>query len=166
MKILGAIFVILSCTLAGFYKCGKIEREEEYVKDLMSALLYIKKQLSLSRSLMSELMEGAAELGGAAAEIFSDCARLLGGGSITFCEAWESAVNKSGICDKRTKQILFELGAQLGKNDVEGELATVTEAEGKLSVLYEDMRGKAEKEGSLYKKAGVLLGVVITILLY
>ncbi len=166
MKIFGAVLTVIACALLGFYRCLQMEREAEYVKGILNALLYIKKQLSLSKTLMPELMESAGTFGGSASGVFSECGKLLRDGSITFCDAWESAVASSTIGNKKTKAVLCELGAQLGKNDVEGELATVCDAENKLTELYDAMCAQVNKEGSLYKKAGVLLGVVIVILLY
>lgn len=166
MKILGSILVVVSCTLLGFYKHHLMTREAEAVQGVTDALSYIKKQLALSKKLISELIESAVEFAGEASPLFLSCLDALKAGSITFSDAWADAVNKSGIRDKRTKQILSELGMQLGKNDIEGELETVSAACEKLSALYETMQTGICKEGALYKKAGVLLGVVIVILLY
>ena len=63
------------------------------------------------------------------------------------------------------KQVLLQLGAELGNSDIDGQLAAIGLAEERIHMLLESARQQSREKGKLCTAMGTLLGTLAAILL-
>ncbi|MBQ3409434.1 MAG: stage III sporulation protein AB [Clostridia bacterium] len=81
-------------------------------------------------------------------------------------EAWENCVDKSNISlTNEDKEALKSLGKLLGKTDMQGQLKQLSLVNCFLDEQIKEATIEKEKNSTLYKKLGVIVGLAVVIVL-
>lgn len=85
------------------------------------------------------------------------------GGNIS--EEWDACVNTSGCLKAEERNILSELGRNIGKSNTEGETAVLALAQTRLESVLESASEEKKRKGRLYRTLGIMLGAAVGIML-
>ncbi len=80
-------------------------------------------------------------------------------------EIWCDAVRADNNVPKAAADILCALGNVLGTTDMQGQLAALALYRHQMNVLAEEEKTCVLKKGELYRRLGVLGGVMLAVLL-
>ncbi len=168
IKAIGCIFVIVATSLMGLDIYKKIAAKKKFTEGVMGGLSYLKKEISFSLTFLGEGLLRSAEYAQEAGPLFSGTGQALKTEGGNTYDAWKKQLDelqKKGFVDERVYGILDQLGRQLGKNSLDNEINTLDGTLEKLEQCLEIQQQECEQKGKLYRKAGVLAGLVIVILL-
>ena len=164
LKLSGAVLIILSAGILGTLIARDMEQKLKFSVDLKNGFLYIKSYISLSVSVISEVLKKGAQFAGSGSFIFSECADIMINKNENFETAWNIACEK--INDKKLLEILSEVGKRLGKNSAEEEISFLENVIEKLEIYSALQEKKISSEGKIIKKSGFILGILVAILLF
>lgn len=85
------------------------------------------------------------------------------GGDIS--EEWKACISESGYMKEEDRQILYELGYNIGKSNTVGETAVLELAKERLSFQLETAEDERKRKGRLYLTLGIMLGAAVGIML-
>lgn len=124
------------------------------INELMSAVRYSKKAIS---DVMYEL-KGRSSFADTFIEAFYQ--------SDDFDTAWKSAISKNfaGLLSKEEVTLLYNIGQQIGRSDVESELLLLNEYKEKFSAISQSLRKENTEKKKLLTAASWLTGAFIAVL--
>ncbi|MGN0620688.1 MAG: stage III sporulation protein AB [Porcipelethomonas sp.] len=163
LKIIGVIMIFTAFSWAGFSfstalrrKTERLENERKLTEDLSTLIRY--RALTL-REIVSQLSDNPSykKMGFIIYTAGSD--RF-----VPFPEAWEKGVQKDTELSRMEKDILIKMGYELGKTDMEGQLAALSLYGGQLEKRLSEENEKYLKKGKMYRSLGVLFGAMAGIL--
>lgn len=85
-----------------------------------------------------------------------------------FKTSWETAINlasQNSCITASDKEILYDLGLQLGKSNVQGQLDLLNAAEQKLNLQLKDAEKQKLSKGKMYSGLGFSMGIIAAVLL-
>lgn len=85
------------------------------------------------------------------------------GGDIS--EEWKACISESGYMKEEDRQILYELGGNIGKSNTVGETAVLELAKERLSFQLATAEEERKRKGRLYLTLGIMLGAAVGIML-
>ena len=166
MKILGALLIIGACWRIGtdFYKsnCKKLE----FARGLFSAMEYLKSEITYTCDLLGNSVLKAADFSGSAAEFVKNLGMSLSQNGVTTQDAFEE--NKQILvknANNETILITKDLILQLGEKDYESHEKMFESYLEKLSSIINKLEIFCQKECTVFKKTGAIIGLGIVVLL-
>ena len=164
IKLFGCVVVLVACAWMGQSLYAGMQKSLAFTDGMIGGLTYLLKDISFSRPFLAEGLQSASTFAGTAAEVFLCAGQALSDKGVVTCDAWKSAIDKATWCDDEVYIVLDELGRQLGRTDIQGEIGTITGCIEKLKLCRTKQQEALQTKGKLYKKGGVLLGMTIVIL--
>ncbi|RLQ98268.1 stage III sporulation protein SpoIIIAB [Falsibacillus albus] len=169
IKIIGAIFILLSTTWAGFESSKHLSERPRQLRWLKSAM----------QSLEAEIMYGHTPLHEAARKIakqmpkplswfFDSFAEKLTGTETTVRAAWEESLKeiwKLTAFKQGEYEVLLQFGENLGKHDLITQQKQIVLALTHLEREEQEAREKQHKYEKMAKSLGLMSGLLLIILL-
>ncbi|MBS4191239.1 stage III sporulation protein SpoAB [Bacillus sp. FJAT-49705] len=169
IKIIGAIFIIVATTWAGFEASRRLNERPRQLRQLKSAL----------QSLEAEIMYGHTPLHEAARRIsvqvsmplsrfFDNFAEKLMGSETTVKEAWEQSLKdiwKMTAFKQGEFEIMKQFGETLGRHDRHSQQKQIMLALSHLEREEADAYERQAKYEKMFKSLGFLSGLLLIILL-
>lgn len=170
LKFILLIGIFCTSSTIGILISKKYMNRLHILKDIKSALNMFEVKLNFSSDTIPEIFEDISnKIGGSAGEIFKDTIDALGlndTNSILVGETWERALDKKvNLLKMEDIKSLKTLGKLLGKTDVEGQINQIKLVCEFLDKQIEEALEEKNKNEKLYKKLGVIVGLVIVIVL-
>ena len=81
-----------------------------------------------------------------------------------FVQAWSEQVQAEKHLSPEVKEVLLELGEELGRTDLEGQLSALSQAHIQLQRFQDTYRVTYQKKGKLYRSLGLLAGLLLAVL--
>ena len=163
MRMLGAVCILLCCTLAGCAAAEKLRREERLIRTLRSFLNAVCNRLRSTLPLISDML---AELSGQAQ--FSALAFLQTAADASkdgfSPERWEDAVRADDTLSPELRGILTEVGQILGAMPLAEQLSALALCDERLRTLQTDAEQRCRCRGMLVQRLGILGGLFLAIL--
>lgn len=163
IKLLGLLLVVCTGSMLGLQKAKQFQNQaawlaalEGFLRSMQTEIRYLAPPLE---QLLSQLYAQPAYQ---SLTFLSGTASYLG--QMPFGQAWSRAVREA--CSHReAKQVLLQLGGELGNSDIDGQLAAIGLAEERIHMLLESARQQSREKGKLCTVMGTLLGTLAAILL-
>jgi stage III sporulation protein AB len=171
IKLLGAMLVMLSATLFGFYQAQQYSRRPRQLADLVRALQRLETEMTYAFTpLPQALRQIAKTCPPPVSLIFHDAAEELNRANGRKVEQiWREAVNerwKQTSMKAGERDIIAQLGSTLGLSDSADQVKhirlTVQQLHGEIESAVEDRK----KYESMWRSLGLLMGALIVILMY
>lgn len=161
LKIIGCIFLVSASSAAGWLlskrlseRCAFLQACHSFLRTLQTELRYRGEEIFKAVSLSLATAGLPLMLKQESDKPFFDC--------------WKQAIaavpRSQGITSSDVAW-LTQLGAQLGKTDLDGQLSHLSLMEAKLTVLMHDAQECIDKKARLYKTMGFFVGVSAAILM-
>ncbi|MEB6547537.1 stage III sporulation protein SpoIIIAB [Heyndrickxia sporothermodurans] len=169
VSVIGAIFIILSTTWAGFELSRHLSERPKQLRMLRTALQSLEAEIMYGHTPLHEASRKlAAQLPKPISSIFERFSQKLTTKETTVKIAWEESLQeiwKITALKKSEYEILIQFGETLGKHDRATEqkqiILTLTHLEREES----EARDKQQKYEKMMKSLGFLSGLLIVILL-
>lgn len=165
-KIIGAVLIFISVLyitlnihLRPYYKLREI-------KDLKQAMIIFYSYMEFSTlPLPTIFREIAGKAQGIAKELFNEIINTINENCIKDINIiWCTSIDKTNFSTQRSREILKDMGAVLGKLDKRLQLKAIDLAIKALEDKEELYKEVIKKNSSLYLRIGAMLGILIIIL--
>lgn len=163
MKLFGLMCIFFGCTAVGVYASQKLRQRVEAVGVLLSLLETISAYIRYQSLPLEDVFAAAAE--NPNFKKLSFLRSLVFSPDISFAEKWTSVLQAEHTLPQQAKQILLRLGNSLGVTDVQGQLSVLQLHRKELASLEEEMREIYRSHGELYRRLGILSGLMLVLLL-
>ncbi len=167
MKIIGAILVVIAGGTVGFQICASHRRQERQLRMLIVALDFMECELQYKMTPLPDLCRQAAgECTGALQAVFLKLtAELEDQVSPDVGRCMASAVHSAKDLSQPVESALLELGQQMGRFDIEGQLKSLESVRSicrrQISALCENKDVRLRS----YQTLGLCAGAAVAILL-
>ena len=166
LKLIGALMIIAGCGGVGYYVVYSYKREEEALRQLISALDYMECELQYRLTPLPELCrEAATEQKGIVSTLMLNLAKELGdqvSPDVGCC--MQAAIVKTPHIPDQTKKLLSRLGGSLGRFDLNGQLRGLENTRilcrKELDELQKDRNVRLRSYQTLAVCAGVALAIL------
>ncbi len=165
MRILGALTVIIGCSLFGLVRAMALQKSERCIRAIIDSLQYMSSELRATAMPLPDLI---AELSAASRqelrgfyEKLHTAMQLLGDES--FENIWTSAVmgDKSLYISENQRLLLCKAGAFMGRFSVEEQTAALDSCISRLEPEYRLAADKAKEGKRLYPGLGLTAGFML-----
>ncbi len=168
MKGIGLLLLVVSGAALGGYAAAGLNRRASALEKVQRLIARIASQLRYTADPVGDLLltaAGSAELEGLS---FLKRAAQLWQDSRDFHAAWRTAIEQTGKDNRLTPSdldLLLHFGEELGRSDVEGQLAHCRLYEERFAEHWREARQAAETKGRLYLTLGLTGGAALALLL-
>ena len=169
MKMIGALFIIVTSILLGLDHAHRLAERTKQIRLLKSALLGLEAEIMFGHAPLHEASRRIArQIPEPIGELFDSFADYLIQKEIRAQEAWELSIKhvwKKTSLKRAEQDILLQFGKTLGKHDLEQQQKQIRLA---LTHLEREEREAEENQkayGNLYRRLGLLAGLLVTLLL-
>ena len=158
--------MLTACVLAGYIKERNLKRRCRIIEDFINAIRTLETEIRFSRDNLSDIycrFNAKTEAGAVFCAAGQSMMNRKG-----MEEAWIEAVNiwlDPAVISEENRQILMELGREMGRCDVEGEIDRLEYYRERLKRGLETEQTEYDSRSGLYRKGSVLIGVLLVILL-
>lgn len=163
------LLVILFCTSTaiGILISKKYSTRVQILKDLKNALNMFEVKINFSFETIPEIFKEISDkFGGTVAKIFSGTIKYINEDNFLAGEAWEKSVETNGFSLKKEDiNSLKSLGKMLGRTDIDGQVSQIELVNSFLEKQINDAVESKNKNEKMYKKLGVIVGLVLVIVL-
>lgn len=163
LRFLGSAALGAVCVMYGFGRAAQLLRRRDFLRGFCGALSVIETEISFGRRTLSEIFPGldSTELCG----LFTGCASELD--ALGIRRAWqiaaEAAAQTAGLtADER--DVIFSLGSELGRSDVEGQKNILKRTEAFVSAQLDKAEDEYKRMGRVYRSCGLLAGALILLI--
>ncbi|HEY2493903.1 MAG TPA: stage III sporulation protein SpoIIIAB [Paenibacillus sp.] len=171
LKLLGAILILLSGTLAGFYKARQFERRPRQIRELILAMQRLETEITYGFTPLPEAMSKmGAQMKEPLSTLFTSAARSMN--SSQGLTAQESIGHALAVHWKNTsmkaaeKDVLHQLSFTLGTSDRQDQIKHIALAAQQLKHEEAASREDQAKYEKMSKSLGLLVGALIIILIF
>ncbi|WP_152394066.1 stage III sporulation protein SpoIIIAB [Paenibacillus guangzhouensis] len=172
VKLIGAILVIVSGTLFGFYQAAQFANRPKQIRAFILAMQRLETEILYGFTPLADALDKIGQqLSDPLKSIFTEAARRLTDHrtSLTAQESWQLAVEeqwKHTAMKQSEKNIIYQFGFTLGTSDRNDQIKHIRLAINQLQ--HEE--SAAQQEQGRYEKMcrslGLLAGALIVILIY
>lgn len=168
MNMIGAMLIMLSCTVAGIMKARSLSELDKTYGALIAALTLIKNEIVTLSAPLDEAFERAAGLAnGDVGRFMSQVRRSFEKlGESSFCSIWCSAARDDlQSLSERALSAVEELGASLGRYDGAMQCAAIDRCINEMSLEQQNLRLLLGANKRMYIGVGGAMGLIIAIVL-
>lgn len=165
MKLLGSIFIILACSLYGFFKAYALNRKCKNLTEIKSVVNTLKSQIGFLKADLSSAIISASK-GYNAASLFLEFSEDLK--TLGVDAAWEKSLEKNSqslFFSQQDTEVLRLFSKELGKTDTENQLKALDFFSSLLDELLYDANSQYKLKASIYKSAGTTIGIFVVLML-
>ena len=163
-KWMGAVLIVVSCGGTGFAMAAASRREEQELKQLISALEWMGCELRYHRTQLPQLCAMASQrAAGRVKAVLRSLSELLSCGGLPDVKSCMEA-SLGGMEPDRLRQRLTKLGACLGQFDLEGQLLGLDALKNECCLELERLSVNRENRLRGYQTLGLCAGAALAIL--
>lgn len=163
------LLIVLFCTssIIGILISKKYSNRVQILKDLKNALNMFEVKISFSFETIPEIFnEISKKFDGTVSKIFSNTVKYINEDDLLVGEAWEKSVESNGYnLKKEDINSIKSLGKMLGRTDIDGQVSQIQLVSTFIEKQIVDAVESKNKNEKMYKKLGVIVGLVLVIVL-
>lgn len=171
LKLLGAVFVLIASSSAGFRIAKRYADRPRQIRALQQSLAILETEIVYGSRPLAEVMLHIAEREPPpVGKLFHECGtrlRALDGKSAYEC--WKTAIEaiwEQTAMRQPEREILFHFGQTLGISDRQDQLQHIRMAMAHLKAEEQHARDEQARYEKMCKSLGILGGVLLVILMY
>ncbi|CAG7642286.1 stage III sporulation protein SpoIIIAB [Paenibacillus allorhizosphaerae] len=171
LKLLGAMLILLSGTLFGFYQASLLARRPKQIAELIRSLQRLETEIVYG---FTPLPEALASTGRScstpAGRLFLRAAeelRRAEGRSVQMI--WRESVSeewRNTAMKMQEREVFLQIGSTLGLTDKEDQVKHLRLAASQLQTESDNAREEQQRYERMWKSLGVLMGALVVILMY
>ena len=158
LSIFGALTAVFLGSAVGLYKSARLKQRSEQLSELCSILRDIQTEIRCNKTELFKIIEKFSHRSQFLKNI-SDCLP-----ETPFDSVWNVETMRLPLSDD-DKTIILSVGKSLGRSDAQGQIAML-EANGQLlRDSLETARKEEEKKGKMYRRVGMLIGLLVAVII-
>jgi stage III sporulation protein AB len=170
IKLLLYLVIIGSGAGIGYLRARPFENRTIHLEDLITALQILESEMKYRKDPLPILLKriGDLKIGNSSIFFIQVFENLKKHYSYDFYKSWTSAVEKvyeDSSLTERDKELLSEVGIELGKTDINNQNNIFIKAHSRLEHQLAEALEEKKTKGKMYKALGVAIGVLIVIVL-
>ncbi|BAB06515.1 stage III sporulation protein SpoIIIAB [Halalkalibacterium halodurans] len=169
MKLLGAIFILMATTWAGFELARRLHERPRQLRQLKVALQSLEAEMVYGLTPLAEATGHiAAQMPKPVSYLFEHFSYRLKEKEETVYDAWEAAINetwKYTALLASEREVILQFGATLGQHDREQQQKQVRLTLAHLEREEGEARDKQYRYERMMKSLGVLAGLLIILMM-
>ena len=165
LKIIMLILVFGTISTIGMKIASNYKVRADNLKQIKKGLKILETKIMYTYDQLPDLfLEISQNLKGDVGKLFWDASRNM---SLDFAgDAWEKSLNNSNIMLlEDDKEALRSLGKLLGSTDIDGQLSQIRLVNGFLNEQIKEAIEQKNKNETMYKKLGIIVGLAVVIVL-
>lgn len=171
IRIVGAVFVVLSCSGLGFFMASQWKEHLKTVERLRKMIFLLKGEILYAQSSLAEAFERTGnKTGGELGTLFIAVSkRLFAQKGESFYSIWQEEIETlpSDIClSREDKQNLKDLGEHLGYLDLDMQERNILLYLEQLDLTIGYLRKHKQEKSRLYTSLGIMGGLFLTLIMY
>ncbi|TVY11492.1 stage III sporulation protein SpoIIIAB [Paenibacillus cremeus] len=171
LKLLGAMLILLSGTLLGFYQANQLVRRPKQIADLIRLLQRLETEIHYGFTPLPEALSLVARSAqSAAGRLFHTAAEELAEAAGRSVQTiWQQAATANWrytAMKTPEREVFLQIGHTLGLTDREDQAKHLKLAVSQLQGEAELAREEQQRYERMWKSLGVLLGALVVILMY
>jgi len=170
MKFALCILIVVSCFGAGMVKALEFSYRHRQLREIHRSFKRLQTEIQYVRETLPILLERLAEEeNGLLAAFYNDVCESLKKGEKSFYECWDASVSNiysNSSLLKEDKEILRQLGQELGKSDLQGQKSAFERFFSRLEEQIKESEEVKKKKGKMYQSLGFYGGILIALLLF
>ena len=164
MNCIGLILLKLCGAMAGMACSGKLRMKLERTEKLCSFLREMGVLMQYQMSTLGELLDTFSNRSVYQEFQFLSQTAAHMQQQTPFVQAWSEQVQAEKHLSPEVKDVVLELGEELGRTDLEGQLSALSQAHIQLQRFQDTYRVTYQKKGKLYRSLGLLAGLLLAVL--
>lgn len=170
LKLIGACFIVLATTLAGFQFANRLALRTSQLREFQMALQLMETEIYYGFTpLQSAFHKIGTQCSGEIGQLFERCSANLGkmDGSTTYScwlDAWNSCSKRLAL-KKNEQEWLHHFGHMIGNSDREDQRKHLRLLQSQLEKQEKEAQLHQTKNEKMYRTLGVLSGLIIVILM-
>lgn len=168
IQLMGGLLLFCGSTAIGLGAAGALRKRTQALSSFLGGLTIMEAELQFHLTPMPDLLEKLArEAGGAAGAFFALCRKGLGHLEDTpLSLIWQEALqSRAGMLTEGDREVLEQLGAILGRYDLEGQLSAIGAAKQRLEECRRQAETRQTTLGRMYSVLGMTAGIMSVLLL-
>lgn len=165
VRLFGGVLIFIVSAYCGFYFSGRLKTHRDFLKAMSGALSFISAEIEFAHSELENILM-RADTSTALCGFFSVCVPEIKKCGIR--SAWTKAVDecadRASLKDEE-KDVLIQLGGQIGMSDVEGHKKAISRAVRQLDEYAKIANEEYTRLSKPYRSCGILLGVFFLIMI-
>ena len=169
IKLVGALLIVFGTAAWGIGSVMKMRTRSKALSAIISSLEIMAEEIGVNLTPMPELVEMLSNMAPQPANLFyrNVKAELLKLGTESFGRIWQTGLDNSGelMLEKGEKEILSELGLELGKYDGESQRRMIRSAIRRLMIIADAAERERRESSKLHGFLGVAAGMFAVVVL-
>lgn len=161
------LIIILSSGFLGLYKASLLSQRVKELQELREILMMLHTEISYMKDplpvIFRRLGEGRCTL---PAQILHNCSVLMNESKdMQYC--WSASVElfaKTSCLTSEDIDVIYNLGLQLGRSSVQGQLDLLAMTGTKLKMQLKDADENKRTKGKMYAGMGFFIGIIIAVI--
>ncbi|MCL2376045.1 MAG: stage III sporulation protein AB [Defluviitaleaceae bacterium] len=167
IRILGGILICASCGLLGLYMGYRGVVRARHLAEFKQSLLLLKSEIEFAAYALPQAFANVSQRAGdSLADFYMSLSRRVEE-KISLDDAWNVGLKelKNNHLAKEDLQVVCNLGKSLGSIDSEVQIKAIDMAIIAIDDILARVNDQNAKEGKMYRRLGILGGVLITVVL-
>lgn len=166
MKLVGAVFIFLSCLMIGVSEADRLKKRAIYLKNVQTVLNLLETEISFGKNHLKRIFENI-EKSADCRGLFIETAENIEKSGIK--KSWNKALldKKDELCLKNSDlEVLMTFGSQLGMTDTENQIKNIRYIRELLNKNAQEAEGVYNRLGRFYRSGGIMAGLLLILLLF
>ena len=170
MKIVGAILLVIACTLCGIGQARKLYFRRSCLEGVLDALRFMDAELKNGAVPIPEIFKELEGLPNSKLHSFYSelNTKMSGLGNESLAEIWQNSIldNKDISLSVRQRQVLCRVGTYLGRYSENEQSDAITACISHMEDELKRTSEKAREGGKLYTSLGLTFGLMLAAVLF
>lgn len=169
MKILGSVLIVFALSFIGRISSQKLSKRVEYIKIMIHALEFIKKEIAYNMTSLKNLFRKLSNNSYFQKTSFFEKIYLNLLNDNSFNQAWNLALGITDFSDILVEDELTEIGmigSWLGTSSAEEQISSLDSALNFLKLQLIRAQEEKQKYYKIYSSFGILFGFTVVILIW
>ncbi len=165
MKIIGFLLIIVSFSAVGFLKAFSLKKRTANLREIKSVLENLCIHIGFGKNHLSDAVINSVS-GKSTEKLFTDFAKSIVTHGTEF--AWQKSLDENMIqlnLLPEDKESLIMLSRELGKTDVENQIRHIRYISEILEIQIQKAESEYAEKFTLYKSAGVAVGIFVALMM-
>lgn len=168
IKVIGSILIIGGTATIGLKKILSMDNRVKALSSMISALEIMQSEILFRLTPIPELLQYLSETASGPSRIFfENCCREINRlGEESLLRIWKKALKNTPELELHSEEerALLDLGAVLGKYDLDGQGRAIAYAVSRLEKILQDAKTEKQMQSKVYGIMGIAAGLAVVII--
>lgn len=165
IRLFGGILIFIVSAYCGFYLSDRLKKRRDFLRAMSGALSFTATEMEFAHHTLDNIFM-RADISPALYGFFKMCSDTMKKSGVR--SAWNRSVSdcsEKAALKTEDKEVLLQLGSQIGMSDIEGQKNAIKRTITHLNEYAKSADEEYVRLSKPYKSCGILLGVFVLIMI-